>query len=710
MKIFILECYKLLRQRILICLLALLLTVTAVYAIMNNLPSDNINKEQESYFETYHVFITGMQSRADRQGNFSVFSDNSDFAKRNIEQTPKDFADLHDIVLVKGDYTGIETGTSDLLTDIFVLSMVFIICIFLFSTEREKNLLILVKSTKNGHAASAAARLAVLLTGTFVCCLLFYGIRLIIIFSICGTPPLDAPIQSSGMFMNCSLRINVLQYILLWFGTKVLIMSAIGCLFSAVFLLLKSSGTICFVCMGIIAAEYGLFALISESSTLCNFHFINLFAFLDTKEIISNYLNLNILEYPVNRITVFISVCAVLTVFSMTVSVIAFSLGSQIKKESLFSKLSASFRKRISHFGSVNLFAAEMYKLLIEQKGFAVLLVLLCIGINGSSQTWHDSFSSVSDATLYSYISTLEGRFDEQKEQFIEKEGIYYDKLKAEYKELSSTESLTLEQEQRMYSLEFTLKYQKQGFERLIKHIDYLREKQKESGGDIYIINDIQYEHLLMNNKTDTLSVLLGLGALIISLSGTFAFEHKRQMTALLRSAKNGKGKLFFTKLLSAVLTAGIIYTLIYAPLIIAYIRQYGNVILKAPVYSLPDFSDAPSSMTIFGMLVLQYMFRLLLFISAAIIAAALSELTENSFLTITEASLLFILPSVMLCSFGLGIVIGIGSGYLWLIVIIGSALCILSLVTALSAARKFTGRSVLKGITERRKYHGAKA
>ena len=261
-----------------------------------------------------------------------------------------------------------------------------------------------------------------------------------------------------------------------------------------------------------------------------------------------------------------------------------------------------------------------------------------------------------------------------------------------------------------MYSLEFTLKYQKHGFERLINHIDYLREKQKESGGDIYIINDMQYEHLLMNNKTDTLSVLLGLGALIISLSGTFAFEHKRQMTALLRSAKKGKGKLFFTKLLSAVLTAGIIYTLIYAPLIIAYIRQYGSVVLEAPAYSLPAFSDAPSGITIWGMLILQYMFRLLLFISAAIIAVALSELTENSFLTIMGTSLLFILLSVIICSLGLSIIIGIGSGYLWLIVIIGSALCILSLVTALSAARKFTGRSVLKGITERRKYHGAKA
>ena len=710
MKIFILECCKLLRQRILIGLTVLLLTVTAVYAIMNTSPSDYINKEQESYFETYHIFITGMQSRADRQGSFSVFSDKCDFAKRNIEQTPKDFADLRDIVLVKGDYTGIENGTSDLLTDIFVLSIIFTACIFLFSAEREKNLLILVKSTKNGHAASAAARLAVLLTCTLVCCLLFYGIRLIIFLAICGTPPLDAPIQSSSMFINCSLRINVLQYILLWFGTKVLIMSAIGCLFSAVFLLLKSSGTICFVCTGIIVSEYGLFALIPESSTLCNLHFINLFAFLDTKEIIGNYLNLNILEYPVSRITVFILVCAVLTVFSMTVSVIAFSLGSQIKRESLFSKLSASFRKKIPHFSSVNLFAAEMYKLLIEQKGFAVLLVLLCIGINVSSKTWHDSFSSVSDATFYSYISTLEGRLDKHKEQFIEKEGLYYDKLKAEYEELSSTENPTLEQEQRMYSLEFTLKYQKQGFERLINHIDYLREKQKESGGDIYIINDMQYEHLLMNNKTDTLSVLLGLGALIISLSGTFAFEHKRQMTALLRSAKKGKGKLFFTKLLSAVLTAGIIYTLIYAPLIIAYIRQYGSVVLEAPAYSLPAFSDAPSGITIWGMLILQYMFRLLLFISAAIIAVALSELTENSFLTITEASLLFILPSVIICSLGLSIIIGIGSGYLWLILIMGFAVCIFSLVTALSAARKFTGRSVLKGITERRKYHGAKA
>lgn len=409
MKIFLLEGYKLLRQRILIALTALLLTVTAVYAIMNNSPSDNINKEQESYSETYHVFITGMQSRADNQSGFSVFSDNGDFAKRNIVQTPKDFADLRDIVLVNGDYTGIETGTSDLLTDIFVLAIIFTSCIFLFSTEREKNLLILVKSTKNGHAVSAATRLAVLLTCTFVCCLLFYGIRLIIILAICGTPPLDAPIQSSSMFVNYSLRINVLQYILLWFGAKVLIIYTIGCLFSAVFLLLKSSGIICFVCTGIIVSEYGLFALIPESS----------------------------------------------------------------------------------------------------------------------------------------YI---------------------------------------------------------------------------------------------------------------------------------------------------------------------AYIRQYGSVILEAPAYSLPAFSDAPSGLTILVMLVLQYMFRLLLFISAAIIAAVLSELTENSFLTITGASLMFIIPSVIICSLGLSIIIGIGSGYLWLIVIMGFTVYIVSMIIALSAARKFTGRSIFKSITERRKYHGAKA
>ena len=710
MKIFILECYKLLLQRILIGLTALLLMVTAVYAIMNNSPFDNINKEQESYFETYRVFITGMQSRADRQGGFSVFSDNGDFAKRNIEQTPKDFADLHDVVLVKGDYTGIETGTSDLLTDIFVLVIIFTFCIFLFSTEREKNLLILVKSTKNGHAVSAATRLAVLLTGTFVCCLLFYGIRLIIILSIYGMPPLDAPIQSSSMFMNCSLKINVFQYILLWFGAKMLIMSAIGCLFSAVFLMLKNSDFICFLCTGIIAVEYGLFALISESSPLCNLHFINLFAFLDTKEIIKNYLNLNIFEYPANRMTVFILVCVVLIIFSLTVSVMAFSLGSQIKRESPFAKLSAFFRERLPHFGSVNLFTAEMYKLLIRQKRFVVLLVLLCIGINGINLTWHDSFSSVSDAAFYSYINTLEGKFDIQKEQFIKKESSYYEKLQAEYKELSSTESLTLEQEQRMYSLEFTLKYQKQGFERLTKHIDYLREKQKESGGDIYIINDIQYGHLLMNNATDTISVLLGLGAVILSLSGMFAFEHKRQMTALFRSAKNGKGKLFFAKFLLAVLMSGIIYTLIYAPLIIAYIRQYGNVILEAPAYSLPVFSNTLSSLTISGMLILQYVFRLLLFISAAIMTAALSELTENSFLTITGAGLMFILPSVVLCSFGFEIIIGIGSGYLWLIVIMGFSVCIFSLIIALSAARKFTGSTVLKSITERRKYYGVKA
>lgn len=605
--------------------------------------------EQLSYIKKYDSFIDEMEQRADKMLTFSVFADKDSFSMNNIQQTPKDFEHLKGIKLIPADYTGVEKGTSFYITDFLVIALIFMMCICFFSLEREKSLIILIKSTKNGHFSAAASKLTAFLTCVAVTCILFYGSDIVSSFCIYGLGELSAPIQSISSFMDCNLKINVLQYLLLWNGCKILTAVTFGFIFAAVFMLIKNSAIIYSVCAAITVAEYLLFAFVMSQSPINHFKYINLMYFLDSRKLLRNYLNLNFFNIPINIFPIYLTLSTALIILSTFIFVFAFSNQRQIASGNILSVITEKIRQRfLRNRGNVSIFFAEGYKLLIQQKVWIILVLLLCIGISNSYRTYNDSFVSISEATYHSYMQTLEGKLDSDKKRFIEEEKTYYENVFKEYNALSMLEEKSIEQQSREESLQFIIDNKYKGFKMFMDHYDYLQQKHTSNSTGIYFIDDLKYGHIFSSSKNDWQNFTICLAAMIVALGNIFAFEHKKNMTGLLRSTPGGKYRLCMIKYIISGLTTAVIFIAAYSPDFIVYFRQYGSIIGEAPAYSMEVFSEAPAGLSLSGLLILMYALRFIILLCVAVFIASLSELTENYFLTMIISTMLFIFSAVL--------------------------------------------------------------
>ena len=74
---------------------------------------------------------------------------------------------------------GINTFTQMGVTDIFIILLIFVIAVIIIYEEREKNLLILIKSTKNGRSKTIFSKIIVMFLYIIAISIIMYGINFI---------------------------------------------------------------------------------------------------------------------------------------------------------------------------------------------------------------------------------------------------------------------------------------------------------------------------------------------------------------------------------------------------------------------------------------------------------------------------------------------------------------------------------------------------
>lgn len=655
-------------------------------------------ENQYEYFQKYDIFLNEMDERAEKQATFSIFADKDDFSYNNIEKTPTDFEGLKGIELKAADYTGIESGTQYRYTDLFVVIVIFLMCVYIFSQEREKSLLLLVKSTKSGHLATAVSKILTLFTYIILTCVLFYSSDIIVSGLIYGIGNLSSPVQSIQSFMNCSLNITVLQYLVLWLLSKILTVITTGAVFAGIFLLFKNSAWIYIVCASAIVLEFVLYVFIPKQSPINHFRYINVMYFFDGKELLGDYLNLNFFTKPINIIPIYIIFClGVITVFC-GLTLFAFCKQKQIASRNVFSILTERIKGRFSRIrGSVSIFRSEMFKLLICEKGLIILIfaVFICVYLAVSIK-YSNSYYSIPDAVYHSYLATLEGKSNTEKEEYINSQQKYFDSIIQEQEELLSLENPTDEQKNRISNIQTILDGKYLGFEKLLDKYEYLQEQKKQYGTEIYFIDETKYGNLFTDKNKDWQEFMLCVIILIIALGNVFAYEHKKNMSKLIRSAPNGKHRLALTKYLSALIVFAVIFISCYLPKLVAFYRQYGMIIGEAPVQSVRVFENAPQGMTLSGLLIFMYAMRLFLLLSTAIIIVSLSELLESYFLTMTVSTAVFVFGGILLYnSDSMRIFALTGEGKIGLVITITVLFIICAAVIMFLAICKHIGISV---------------
>ena len=604
-------------------------------------------KEQCNSHLSFTRSIEEMEQRAEQQSFLSIFAKDGEFAKANTKKTLADFQNMKGREVTIGSNAAVTAATKFAITDYFVFALVFAACIFLFTTERDKNLYCLIRSTKQGRLPLIAAKITALGTVTVCVSAIYYISTIAAAAYYTSLGDTTRTVQSVPVFHNCNLRLTIGEYLVVWVLSKTAAMLAVAMLLALIFTLIKSTPTVALVCALLFGSEFIMYTAIDRNSYVNHLKYINIFCLVNGNNVFGDYLNLNIFTVPVNMMTIYSVLVPLMMIISAAVTSIMFVKHSQFAKAAVWDKALDKLRaKFLRKQGSVSVFAGESFK---HYKGSLVWIVIVLLAYYGYTSLCSDLTFYCSDpgeALYREYMITLEGELTAEKEQFIADEQQSIDDAFAEIAEISADESIEEYQKASMlHTLTQSAEIRQKGFAKILEQYDYIKSTGQQRGLAPAFVDVLVYKRLLQNPVKEWRFFAMLILAVIFCSSNIFAYEYKRDMVNLIRCTKRGKMHLVITKLSVALLTSIISYTLIYLPYMINFVRTFGSASLSAPLIFIPDFAAVDSNITTMQYLCLIGAVHILFAFSAAIFVSMLSLVVRNNTTVMIVSAVLLLVP-----------------------------------------------------------------
>lgn len=595
----------------------------------------------------YKAYINKIIEMSDNITGVSIFEDSSSFSYKNAVKTAEDYKPLSNIETAYSNSEGVNMATDFMLTDLIVILLLCIVCDALIGSERNININSLQRTCRYGRNKSAISKMVVGFITTAVICLMFYGVNYIIAGYTYGFGDLFRPIQSVDSFSNCTLRINVLQCLMLHFITKVLVMYLIYTIVNVLSMVGKSKtiSYIAFLC--ILIVSYCLNLFIGDNTSLMCFKYINLISFVDTKNVISHYRNINIFGEPINYVTCFWIVLLVLLLGLVALNILIYSR----KKITAYNKSNNSFLSKLKiSRGSTNVIVHELYKTFVSNKvGIIILVVLLTqLYITISSPI---VLSNDEKYQKY-YFSYYAGDFNSNTKSKIENQiKKYEDNKKSMDKCMSDYDNglITKEKYEDLFSTYSTIDEDYSNFKKyVIPYYDYLTNQSK-ADKSVSVVNYNGYCALLglEGNLSNTYCLALYV-LMVICIIPIFTVEYERKSIHLLSSTKLGFKSLVFKKIVCSCIVTALLNLLIYVPYFIRIISSYGINELGTAACSIEELSNISDGLSILNVIIITFAIRLLVSLGITVIISGISLFTKNTIISIIITTLVFVVPLLL--------------------------------------------------------------
>lgn len=599
--------------------------------------------ESKMLYNTYDEFVDSVQSNAEKSLSASIFSDElSDFSKKNIEKTAKDFEKMRGIEISQDINVGVLLVLNSENSDICILLILISLGLSLIVDEKEKRLFQLIRSTTHGTISTILSKLSALL----ICCVL---INVIITASTVGFTyakygfgDVFRSIQSIPEMLTVFFRFNILQFFLMLFATK-----TIGIFIIAVFVillcLLSKRAITMLVFVVLISSASISMTFIPETSEFIFFKYINLYSLLNPYKVFSSYINLNILGKPINVNVVFAFFLITMLLLSMTLVVFYF-----IKKrplENCDKKNNNTFlHGRIWH----SIIHFEFKKILSLNK---VIVIILFFALFQTYNVYNqENFQSADEYYYQYYMEMLSGPLTSSKEKLLLSEKKKIDEAEEQIyilNEQRHKNELTLQefiQKQEQYS---DVLNKASMFNRVYEKYIYI----KNNPGAEFIY-DTGYEKLfgISEQNFSLNNSLLLLFVFALCFCSIYSVDYKTNAFRILCTTKYGIDKTRKVKTKVIVFLSIFIFLIAYIPEAIYIGRFYGFPNLIGQLLCIPELSNLGSLPIWFGIAIL-YVIRLLIVFLLIPIISAISLKSKNNIITAIIFSLIFVLPNVI-CAF----------------------------------------------------------
>ena len=526
-------------------------------------------------------------------------------------------------------------ATDFLATDVIALLMIMTAAVTLVTREKELDQIILSRTTFKGRGSLGAAKLFACFTAALVALVLLYTVNFAMAGITYGFGDLGRQIQSVYGFGGSSLKISVLGYFALFLGSKLLVYLLLAALLYLIAVIFSTAVKVYASVVLLLAAESVLYYTIPSTSVWGLFKYVNIVAYANTKELFSDYLNLNIFGEPVNYIPVFVISAAVLLIGASVTAVIVFARKKVIRSRKSEFRLSS-----INLFSgrTVSVFAHELYKTFISGR---VLLILVVFGafVFYTYKPLSESFHSVDELYYKHYMTVYEGEYNAKKQAMIDTEDERIQTVHQKQNEelANGGGAFVFMKYQDDLKTEFA-------FERVKAHAEYL--KTTENGEFLY---DAGYKLLTGDESAgnnDATLALTALAMLICTLTYVYSIEYKTGAAVLLRTSPRGRGTVFVRKFLIGLIIITVIYALTYSPYFYNVIHAYGMRQLSASAASMEHL--AGWDMSILAYLILISVLRYLGLIASMLMIFFISAKARSFISSLLIETAVLILPVVI--------------------------------------------------------------
>lgn len=558
--------------------------------------------------------------------------------------------------------SGWDNYFSDEYTLYFIFAAVFLLVCTVYIPERADGIYPLIRCTKKGGGATAAAKImTVLIISTFIC-FAFSGASLATVAIKLGMSPPRYPVQSLSGFEYCPYIISTGGYFLIHSLLRlaaVLIFAA----FCAAVAALTRDYLFTFLGAAAFTAANIIMRTASYDSLNAPGRLFNIFSLGNCGGIFERYFAINVggrlVQLAVFGTCVLIPAVALCTAaaFSAPAFTDAGICGRILKKlRGISAGRTKKSRVPLRH---MQLLQYEAHKVL-GNIGILTALALLIAARTGWAFAAYSASDDADEIFYREYMARLDGKYTEEKAQYLKDEMQSIVFAIRQYETLSDNGTDMSDDEKRELFERASYAYShKTAAERALEYsnrISALNEFDKTHAVFLY---DSGWR-LIFDRHAD----IAALAVTVVLLCGIFGTEYRKTTSSgsfanILRATPCGRKKTFAAKLGFACLSTALIYVLF----------EMTDLILIAHFYSLPHpdtgyavLLDPPVaggsvrypgiSLAAFAACANALRFAATLF--AAVMVFALSALIGKSITVMLTAALLFALPAALSKSRGL--------------------------------------------------------
>lgn len=564
-------------------------------------------QEEAAYLSGYGEYLAGIQSQAEIQSQTSLFGKPGSFSRRNLAKTAEDFEKILDVQVEFGNNRGLEQWLDFGLGDYFHLLAIAVI-VMSFLEERRRGLWPAVRAARGGRGRLGLTRLGILFTGSFLATVLYSFLPFAVSMWVHGGwGDLTRSLQSVESFGTCPLKISIAQWLLQFFAVKILSGVLIGLLLWCVLGSITNPQFSVAVLGTTLAAEFVLYEYLPVQSFLNVLKYFNIFAYVHTSTLYTDYLNVDLFGFPVGiRTVAWCGLGVVGGLCALWMLLIQLKRRPEGNRDHL-SRVSVAVNRVLDAArGRLSIGGWEGYKALVYQYG--LLLLVLVFVISGKLTFLDSDITPQGDAMYEAYMRDMEGPIDENTDAYLA--------LARESAQGSPDSAKLLS-----------------ALDKVEIRVAALRERAAKGGYEPWVADELDYDYVYgsQSQNQQRLNAAIAVIMTAILAASLCSFERQAGVVPMLRSTPGGRRRLFRRKALTAALLGVFVWACVYIRELVFVLYEYQMATAMAvPVRNFDSLAQFPLNLTMGQYLALLYAVRLLMLILTAEMSLALGALCSN--------------------------------------------------------------------------------